>query len=373
MKKVSLLVRTLVGLLVFGSAWAQPPSVPVTGSGTPGQIPVWVSSKTLGNSGISKDASGGIYVTTTTSSGSGVAGLATAATGTTLGVFGRSDSASGVGVFGQATATSGIANGVYGVTASPNGYGVEGYGPITGVYGVSTGSGTGILGFGQATEGLNYGVTGATNSSSGIGLWGHALATTGLAAGVFGLTNSPNGTAGVFNNHGGGNILIGQSHAQSVFRVDGSGKGFFNGGTQTGGADFAEAMAVAGSLKQYEPGDVLVIDRHANRQVALAEQPYSLLVAGIYSTKPGVLATPRAMDDARLAQEVPMAIIGIVPCKVSAENGPIEVGDLLVASATRGYAMKGTDRERMVGAVLGKALAALPEGKGVVEVLVTLR
>ncbi len=50
------------------------------------------------------------------------------------------------------------------------------------------------------------------------------------------------------------------------------------------------------------------------------------------------------MSDPALAHEIPLAIVGIVPCKVSAENGPIEVGDLLVTSATPAHAMKGTDR-----------------------------
>ena len=79
------------------------------------------------------------------------------------------------------------------------------------------------------------------------------------------------------------------------------------------------------------------------------------------------------MDSAQIAGEIPMAVVGIVPTKVSTENGPIERGDLLVASSTPGYAMKGTDRSRMLGAVIGKALEPLDEGKGVIEVLVTVR
>jgi hypothetical protein len=35
--------------------------------------------------------------------------------------------------------------------------------------------------------------------------------------------------------------------------------------------------------------------------------------------------------------------------------------------------MKGTDRRRLVGAVVGKALEPLPVGKGAIEVLVTLQ
>jgi len=64
-------------------------------------------------------------------------------------------------------------------------------------------------------------------------------------------------------------------------------------------------------------------------------------------------------------------VVGIVPCKVTTENGAIARGDLLVTSSRPGYAMKGTDRERMLGAVLGKALEPLRKGTGVIQVLVT--
>jgi hypothetical protein len=68
-----------------------------------------------------------------------------------------------------------------------------------------------------------------------------------------------------------------------------------------------------------------------------------------------------------------MAMVGVVPTKVSAENGPIRKGDLLVTASMPGYAMKGTDRSRMLGAVLGKAMGSLDSGIGVIEVLVTLQ
>jgi hypothetical protein len=156
-------------------------------------------------------------------------------------------------------------------------------------------------------------------------------------------------------------------------RIDSTGKGFFDGGTQTGGADFAESVSVAGGKAEYEPGDVLVIDTKSDRQVALSSAPYSTLVAGIYSTKPGVTATPHTSEDPRLAGEVPMAIVGIVPCKVTNENGPIARGDLLVTSSTPGYAMRGTDRSLLPGAIIGKALQPFSGTKGKIEVLVTLR
>ncbi len=68
-----------------------------------------------------------------------------------------------------------------------------------------------------------------------------------------------------------------------------------------------------------------------------------------------------------------MAMLGIVPTKVSAENGAIRPGDLLVSSATEGYAMKGTDATRMMGAVIGKAMGRLDKGTGTIEVLVSLQ
>jgi hypothetical protein len=69
----------------------------------------------------------------------------------------------------------------------------------------------------------------------------------------------------------------------------------------------------------------------------------------------------------------PLAVVGIVPCKVTAENGAIARGDLLVTSSRPGYAIKGTDRSRMLGAVVGKALQPLDQGTGLIEVLVTLQ
>jgi hypothetical protein len=132
-------------------------------------------------------------------------------------------------------------------------------------------------------------------------------------------------------------------------------------------------MAVRGDRSRYEPGDLLVIDPLREDRLTLSESPYSSLVAGIYSTRPGVVASQHRVDDPGLRNEVPLAVVGIVPCKVTAENGPIAIGDLLVTSSTLGRAMKGTDRARMFGAVVGKALEPLTKGTGIIQVLVTLQ
>jgi hypothetical protein len=156
-------------------------------------------------------------------------------------------------------------------------------------------------------------------------------------------------------------------------KIDSTGTGFFDGGTQTTGADFAESVSVAGPRSKYEPGDVLMIDADSDRQVTLAHSPYSTLVAGIYSTKPGVLATLHTSEDPRIAEEVPVAIVGIVPCKVTNENGPIHRGDLLVTSSTPGHAMRGSDASIHTGTVIGKALQNFTGTKGKIEVLVMPR
>lgn len=139
------------------------------------------------------------------------------------------------------------------------------------------------------------------------------------------------------------------------------------------GADYAELVDVTGDRTKYAPGDILVIDPDAPGSFLKSNQPYSTMVAGVYSTQPGFVGRKHPANDPVSANEVPMAMVGRVPTKVSAENGPIKVGDLLVTSSIMGYAMKGTDRNQMIGAVIGKALGSLDSGTGVIEMLVTLQ
>ena len=64
-------------------------------------------------------------------------------------------------------------------------------------------------------------------------------------------------------------------------------------------------------------------------------------------------------------------MLGIVPCKVTAENGPIARGDLLVTSSTPAHAMRGDSPPP--GTVLGKALEPLESGAGTIQIAVTLQ
>ena len=170
-----------------------------------------------------------------------------------------------------------------------------------------------------------------------------------------------------------GNIAEFMSDNMRRARIDKNGRGFFAGGTQTGGADLAEAFEVEEGVEKYEPGDVLVISTRSDRRVERSSEPYSTRVIGVYTTKPGVLLTDRDIDDS-LDDTLPVGVVGVISTKVSAENGAIRRGDLLVSASTPGHAMRGTDRDRLMGAVVGKALAEFEgPGTGVILVMVNVR
>jgi hypothetical protein len=198
-----------------------------------------------------------------------------------------------------------------------------------------------------------------TTSSSYPGMWAITYGT---------------GTAFLIDHQGSaGNIFLGRSGGTNRARIDKTGKGFFNGGTQTGGADLAEAIEVEEAVEKYEPGDVMIISIINDRRITKCNKPYSTLVAGVYATKPGVLLTERNIDDPH-DDTVPLGVVGIIPTKVCGENGSIHRGDLLVTSSTPGHAMKGTDRDRLVGAVIGKAFENFDgNGTGVIKVLVNAK
>ncbi len=173
---------------------------------------------------------------------------------------------------------------------------------------------------------------------------------------------------------GAGSIIAGWAGPSQIqmFHVDTRGTTYTYNGYVAGGFDYAELVRVANAdAVKYEPGDVLVIDKTTSSQFALSTESYSRLVAGVYSTQPGVLGSPHPMDAKLQDDEAPLALLGQVPCKVSTENGPINIGDLLVTSSTPGHAMRADDMKP--GTILGKALEPLAYGTGTIRVLVTLQ
>ena len=65
--------------------------------------------------------------------------------------------------------------------------------------------------------------------------------------------------------------------------------------------------------------------------------------------------------------------MGKVFCKVDAQYGAVEVGDLLTTSPTAGHAMKASNSAKAPGAVIGKALRPLIDGQGLIPILIALQ
>src|SRR5262249_53237579 len=125
-----------------------------------------------------------------------------------------------------------------------------------------------------------------------------------------------------------------------------------------------------------EPGDVVCFDTERATQFMLCREASSQLVAGVVSTSPAMTMANNDLADndngARMDRRPLLALAGRVPVKVSAESGPIAIGDLLVGSATPGHAMRGGTHPES-GTVLGKAMQPLTKGTGVVLMLVQPR
>lgn len=158
------------------------------------------------------------------------------------------------------------------------------------------------------------------------------------------------------------------------FRVDRATGDVLSDGTYygsrfySGSADIAEWVPVS---EPVEPGDVLELDPTRPGHYRLARGPCSHLVAGVVSTQPGfVLGSSSAADSGLPTYDSALlALLGIVPVKVTDEGGPIRPGDLLVASSTPGHAMRWGGAGGHGCVFVGKALEAHGGGTGMITVL----
>lgn len=148
----------------------------------------------------------------------------------------------------------------------------------------------------------------------------------------------------------------------------------------TGGADFAEnfdvnaAPTASSETAKVEAGMVVSIDAANPGKLALSTKAYDHRVAGIISGAGGVNPGMTLRQEGTLANgKQPVALSGRVYCWVDASQGAIEPGDLLTTSSTPGHAMKVMDSAKAQGAIIGKAMTGLKEGRGLVLVLVTLQ
>ena len=176
-----------------------------------------------------------------------------------------------------------------------------------------------------------------------------------------------------------GNVGIGTANPQARLHVIGTTR--TRALQITGGADFAENFEVNLAkadddtmAAKVEAGMAVSIDPASPGKLTLSTTAYDRRVAGIISGAGGVKPGMVMSQEGTLADgKHPVALSGRVYCWVDASQGAIEPGDLLTTSSTPGHAMKVADAAKAQGAIIGKAMTGLKEGKGLVLVLVTLQ
>ncbi|NUS00868.1 MAG: hypothetical protein HOV67_37085 [Kribbellaceae bacterium] len=286
-----------------------------------------------------------------------------------VGVYGESNSvgkgAAGVwadgkdGAFGVKGHARGDGTaGVAGFQLTNKGDGVYGEG-ATGVHGVGQ-TGSGVWGLGQTASGV-YGETHGAGTDGAAGVLGEGLES-GL--GVKGISRAERmaGVAG-YNVAGNGPGVYGEGVPAGYFHGD----VIVTGDLRLAGADVAEQFEVGTDVQD---GTVVVLEDDGSLRPSATA--YDKRVAGVVSgagdRKPAlVLDRVEALADR--PDRKPVAVVGKAWCR---SVGPIGVGDLLTTAAEPGHAMVASDRDAAFGAVIGKALTPLAEGRGMVLVLVGL-
>jgi len=144
--------------------------------------------------------------------------------------------------------------------------------------------------------------------------------------------------------------------------------------TITGGSDLSENFDIAAAEGALKPGMLACIDPFNPGKLVLSSRACDRTVAGIISGAGGIETGMRMGQASSLAAgKHPVALTGRVYAYADAAHGPIQPGDLLTTSDTPGHAMRVTDYGSAQGAIIGKAMTGLSEGKGLVLVLVSLQ
>jgi hypothetical protein len=208
-----------------------------------------------------------------------------------------------------------------------------------------------------------------TNTATGRGAFFHSETVEGLAA----ETKSPSYAAiAAFQlNPTSTGAAIYAEHAASLTAGFFKGNVIVTGDISFPGADCAEDFTVKRDVLA-EPGTVMALNESGELVPCSAayERRVAGVIAGAASHRPGIIMDKQ--PDSSLRRQ-PIALVGKVFCKVDATFAPIGVGDLLTSSETEGHAMKALDSVLAFGSVIGKAMAPLRKGRGLIPILITLQ
>ena len=294
---------------------------------------------------------------------------------------GDSTAAGGVGVWGDCQ----DGRGVVGVSGE-NGAGVWGHTKKgRGVVGVDDQDGVGVWGESQSGEGVHaetksttMAAVAAFNRAPGTGaraIWAqsensegvHAETSSPNMAALAAINLAPTGTGAAIYAKKEGSIghaefFDGDVHVTRSVTVEGD--------VMLHNADCAEDFTIGANLS-VEPGTVMVLGDEG--VLYPSRKAHDKRVAGVVSGaggyRPGIILDRQEGEGNRQ----PIALLGKVYCKVDARYGAIKVGDLLTTSDTPGHAMRVIDPIKAFGAVIGKALRPLREGRGLIPILIALQ
>ena len=280
-----------------------------------------------------------------------VAGGASSSLG--IGVSGFSSGTAGYGVFAQAGGTNGTA--VYAAAS-------EG----TNSRAVHASSSAGLAGLFEGAVRVNYASPFSKpqlelEDPSDAGFARLRMQTGARSFWDIAVGTSPgNPNALRFFNEGSGDVMVLQTNGTLLCNVL----------TIRGGADLAEPFEMPAHIPK---GAVVVIDDESSGRLKLSDRAYDTRVAGVVSGANGIHPGLTLSQQGKMEEGQHVALSGRVYVQADATQAPIKAGDLLTTSDTPGHAMKVTEHSRAQGAILGKAMSALREGKGHVLVLVTLQ
>lgn len=188
--------------------------------------------------------------------------------------------------------------------------------------------------------------------------------------------NGATGNIGLGRFGTGGDLVVRDDGGRNTIHLDGNaGNMELSGDVRFTNdvADCAEEFDLGDAAGENGPGTVMVIG--AGGKLHPSSSEYDTAVAGVVSgaggLRPGVILGQN--PDAAEGSRCHLAVLGRVFVKADAAFGSINVGDLLTSSPVEGHAMRVSDRTRATGAVIGKSLGTLSEGRAMVEILICLQ